>query len=110
METGQERFVRWFFVVFTCVALSFAAYMAACEMLAGQTKITPDQLAPTVAVVYWSRCSGSGTKPDGTKWDCTGLELYRFRLADGSLRGPYIAFAADKSFVEDAKWVPVPLR
>ena len=77
-------------------------------LCSAQTKTSSDEAKWTVTVIEWAKCTGKDTASP-PKWDCRGLELYRFRLADGSVRGPFIALPAPAGFVQDAKWQNVPL-
>lgn len=86
--------------------------LVAAFILAAQTRVSPAQLKETIAVVEWSKCQGGGTNADGSKYDCTGMEAFRFRMADGSLKGPYYAIPAPTDYASNPKvtWVPVPLK
>jgi len=68
------------------------------------TKLPPSQLNVKVMLVESAACVASGTSPDGMKWYCNGLFLYRFRMSDGTMVGPFFAILADKNFIQDAKW------
>ncbi len=73
----------------------------------GQTQVpSGQQVRPTVVVVEWAKCTASGSNPDGTQWNCNGLELYRFRMSDGTLRGPFISAQAPTGFSNGAIWTP----
>jgi hypothetical protein len=100
--------------------------LTATTFLADPTKWAPVPLAPTltqlspaqtgwvsaIVVVEWQKCNF--TSPDG-KVSCVGLELFRFRQADGTLLGPYLAippptYAAPViGWNPDATCVPFPL-
>jgi hypothetical protein len=68
-------------------------------LLVGSGQTT--QVRAPISVVEWSKCAGSGP--------CNGIELFQFRLADGSVDGPFLAVKAPASFARDAKWQPVPV-
>lgn len=91
------------FVVF--LALAFSLSPISFYYLRGQTIAQENQIRLKIRVVEWHKCAGSGTYPDGSKFDCAGLELYRFLMSDGTIRGPFFAIPVDKSFVQDGKWV-----
>jgi hypothetical protein len=74
-------------------------------LLSAQTTVSPVQVRPTVAVVEWAKCTFTSANAG-----CVGMELYRFRMSDGSLRGPFFAVPAPAGFVVDAKWQPQPLQ
>lgn len=81
-------------------------------LLPGQeTKVDPSQVKPAVAVVEWATCTRPPIEQPGLTVDCAGIELYRFRLPDGSVRGPYLAVPAPAGFVADPKvWTWKPLQ
>ena len=66
-----------------------------------QTQIAPrQQKLPTVTQFATCQGSGTGTIPNCTpsatqsctyQWDCAGLSMFQFKLADGTIAGPYIA-------------------
>jgi len=88
------------------ILISIAAMMIG-QGVRGQTQIpSGQQVRPTVVVVEWAKCTASGSNPDGTQWNCNGLELYRFRMSDGTLRGPFISAQAPTGFAQGAIWTP----
>lgn len=82
------------------------------ESAAQQTRLEPDQLpAPALVVVEWAECTAPPVKQPGLEVNCAGLELYRFRLPDGTIRGPFIAVPAPAGWNADpSKWTWRPLR
>ena len=94
---------RLLFLIFCSIAVVILL-LAAASFASAQTQVDPAQVKSKVVVVEWAKCNGGGTYPDGSKWDCTGMEMYRFRLADGTVRGPYIAVPVDKNMTIDQKW------
>ena len=66
------------------------------------------QVSPIASVQRWT-CTGSGTNPDGTKWDCNGLSMIKMVLVDGTVVGPFVGVTADAATVANRNWVPVPL-
>lgn len=73
--------------------------------IAAQTKINEDQSRLKVRVVEWQKCTWSS--PDG-KVSCVGLELVRFLMSDGTIKGPYIMIPPNAEYQHDpSKWVPV---
>lgn len=110
--------------------LSVAA--ATAVALFSQTALHRDQLRdqPTVIAIEWRVCTAGdrpatdpcsaaacstcpcSTNPAGCQRtsNCGGLELYRFRLSDGSLRGPYVALLAPSELLADlSRWQPQPV-
>lgn len=87
----------------------FCIYLGSLVSPLAQTRLPEEQLRLKVRVVEWAKCqaSGIGKNLDGTTytWDCTGLELYRFQMSDGSIRGPFIVIPASPDFVQDSNWV-----
>jgi hypothetical protein len=81
--------------------LWIGSLLALLVALAGQTRIEPtQQKLPTV--VQFATCQGSGTTtipnctPSATnsctyQWNCAGLSMFQFKLANGTIAGPYIA-------------------
>lgn len=84
---------------------------------------------PTIVAIEWSKCSGGtsrlipcdvsacsicpcSTNPGGCTrvTNCDTLEYYRFRLDDGTVRGPFIAIPADPALVLDNKWTTQPVQ
>lgn len=79
-------------------------------LLPGQTTVNPLQTRGSIVVVERALCVFKTAQGVTPVQDCTGLELYRFRLADGSLIGPFIAMPVPSDFVKDPpKWQNVPL-
>jgi hypothetical protein len=97
---------------------SYLSFVLAIIMLAtayalAQTQIDPSQQkAPTVVQFATCQGSGTGTIPNCTpqpitnctvtptntcmtsctyQWDCAGLSMFQFKLANGTIAGPYIA-------------------
>lgn len=85
--------------------------LAILDVLAlAQTRLPASQLRDVIvspiASFERSQCIGA----DKTKgWDCSGLQLIRVRLVDGTQLGPYVAIAATPEMAADAKWQSVPL-
>src|SRR5260370_13695597 len=74
--------------------------------LSGQTKIDQTQIKNRLSIVAveWATCTGPGSTT--AKSSCAGLEFYKFKLADGTIRGPFIAIPADPAVAAAAVWVP----
>jgi hypothetical protein len=74
--------------------------------LPGQTKIDQTQIKNRLSIVAveWATCTGLGSTTATSS--CAGLELYKFKLADGTVRGPFIAIPADPAIAAAAIWVP----
>jgi len=66
------------------------------------TKIAPQQFKVKVMLVERAACSGNGST-NGATWNCNGLQLYRFRLSDGTVTEPIIGVPAGE-LARDAKW------
>jgi hypothetical protein len=93
-------------------AVIISAITATWLAFAFQTKVAPDQVKNTITVVEWAVCDAASlpTAPP-PKWDCRGFELFRFRMADQTLKGPYIAVPPSADFVMDnLKWKSQPLQ
>lgn len=88
--------------------LTCLAWLIADQVVERSTRVAPEQLAAIVAV-EWAKCQAKGTNPDGSTWDCTGVEMYRIRYADGTSK-VFLAEPAPPGFVVDAKWVRQPLK
>ncbi len=67
------------------------------------TKLDASQIKLTIQVVEWAKCTAKDTAVP-PKWDCNGITLYRFRMSDGTIQGPFIAVPAPAGFAIDAKW------
>jgi hypothetical protein len=104
--TPSDRFIAM--LIFLGLCVGFVALL-----LPAQTQIDPSQQkAPTV--VQFATCQGSGTvtipsctpapipnctvTPTNTcmtsctyQWNCAGLSMFQFKLANGTIAGPYIA-------------------
>src|SRR5260370_22537324 len=74
--------------------------------LPGQTKIDKTQIKNRLSIVAveWATCTGPGSTT--AKSSCAGLEFYKFKLADGTIRGPFVAIPADAAVAAAAVWVP----
>lgn len=57
---------------------------------------------PTATVARW-QCNSSGPG-----WDCTGLQMVKLTMPDGSTRGPYAGVLAGPELAGNGNWVPVP--
>ena len=91
------------------VSALIALILAQTQITQGQaTKVDANQIKLTILVVEWAKCTAKDTAVP-PKWDCTGMQFYRFRMSDGTIRGPFIAVAAPAGFVVDAKWQEQPL-
>jgi hypothetical protein len=64
-----------------------------------QTRVAPDQLKATIVIVEWQKCIQAS---------CQGLELMRFRMADGTLTKPYILVPTPTYATAENGWNIVP--
>jgi len=84
---------------FTFLAIFLALSPLSYLYLRGQTQAKENQIRLKVRVVEWRKCTNTATV------DCAGLELYRFLMSDGTIRGPFYAIPVPLSHVIDEKWV-----
>ena len=77
--------------------------------LLGQTKTDQKQNKnrPSIVAVEWATRTGPGSTTETSS--CAGLEFYKFKLADGTIRGPFVAIPADPAVAAAAVWVPQTL-
>ena len=75
------------------------ALLAAQTRVSMNTQVTP---RPSIVVTQLANCAGGDQNHD-----CTGMRLVKFKLADGSVDGPYIMVPAPAGFQLDAKWTTV---
>lgn len=82
--------------------LSFIVLAAVATMALAQTRVTEDQTRLKVRVVEWQRCNW--TSPDG-KVSCVGMEMVRFLMKDGTIKGPYVLTPMGPDYKHDpSKW------
>src|ERR1700730_11969794 len=62
---------------------------------------------PSIVAVEWATCTGPGSTTETSS--CAGMEFYKFKLADGTKRGPLVAIPADPAMAAVAVWVPQTL-
>jgi hypothetical protein len=88
---GEERVD-----VIRCIAMAV--------MLTGmaQTRVSESQIRFDVRVVERFVCTQPAAAAAA---DCSGIALYRFQMADGSITGPFYAIAAPEGWVMDGRWV-----
>lgn len=83
------------------ISLILSALLALAALF-GQTKVTEDQTRLKVRVVEWQRCNW--TSPDG-KVSCNGMELVRFLMKDGTIKGSYVLTPMGPDYKHDpSKW------
>lgn len=92
-------------------AALFVALLAISGSMAAQSKLAPaTQVAGTAPVaVEWGVCNASGTTPDGRNWDCTGIELMRFRYKDGTQK-VMVMVVASPEMEKSTRFVRVPIN
>lgn len=74
-----------------------------------QTQLGVDQRSPKIPqVVEWGVCKDPEPNPTPNV-SCAGLELMRFRYADGSTK-VYTMVPATPNIVTDTKFIRVPLN
>ena len=77
-----------------------------------QTVLAPWQVRSSIQAVEWAKCEWVGPPgANGKSSDCNGLEMYRFRLADGTITEPYLVFKAGPDFkLDTTKWRRIPIQ
>lgn len=111
MPPNPGKQIAWTLVITAVVVSSIVGVMESYGFFQ-QTRLEPDQLpAPALVVVEWAECTAPPVKQPSLEVNCAGLELYRFRLPDGTIRGPFIAVPAPAGWNADpSKWTWRPLR
>lgn len=99
MGPGSAPFSRSVVVMSSEGMLNISFQTIIRSAVVSSIEITPVfQLFATVT--EWQSCHGSGVLTGATLgWNCDGLQLYRFRLKDGTEDGPYVAVKMPADFV-----------
>jgi hypothetical protein len=96
------------YVIFVFLMLTLIVVHAQTRIDA-PTQIKNLNLSP-IRLVERSQCIGSGTATDGSKWDCTGIQMIRITLDDGTILGPYVNIPMSQQIATDSKWQSLPLK